>query len=76
MFTVYATRSSFATLRGVYPRFRHQPYWIPITRIAIVYVGYLIGDYLGTSPMRKGGNDQFSHLLKNNDFIFTREAFA
>jgi len=75
IWVVYITRSSFASYRAAIPRFRHQPYWIPLARIGIVVSGYLIGDYFGTSSSRKGSNDQWSWLWKNNEFLFTREAF-
>jgi len=74
--TVWISRPYFATLQGVYPRFRHQRYWVHAARLAIVVTGYLIGDYFGTSSLRKGGNDQLSSIWKNNLFIFTREKFG
>lgn len=57
------------------PRLFYQSYWNPILKAAIIYGGYVLGDYWATSPLRRGANDQISHFYNNNDFLITREMF-
>lgn len=75
LWTVWVLKPVWAKMRRTNPRFLYQPYWNPILKASVVFAGYLIGDYIGTSPLRRGANEQLSSLYNNNDYLVTREKF-
>lgn len=75
LWTVWVLRPAWQKMARTNPRFIYQSYWSPVLKASVVVAGYLIGDYIGTSPLRRGANEQVSSVYNNNDYLITREKF-
>jgi len=75
LWTVYVFRPQLAALSRSSPRLRYQAWWNPMIKVSIVVAGYLLGDYITTSRLRRGADDEISSLYNANDFLKTREFF-
>lgn len=73
---MYTLEKHFKRWRWTRPAFYYHPWVSPVVRVGIVFAGYLLGDYIVTSPLRRGANSQLAALYTNNEFLKTREMFV
>jgi len=76
LWVYWVGRPVWAKMRKTNPRFLYQPYWNPILKVTVVVAGYFVGDYISTSSLRRGAEDQISSLYNNNAFLKNKEALV